>query len=277
MYISIKPLLLILSFFSFLLIACTDSNETKQAENPQEVTELTSTTDVKSEEIVNRALQKAGGLDLWNQKKSLSYYKISQYFDSTGNPTRKVTQFHQYQLKPRLKFRISWEEDGDKFVIVNTGDKAWKTINGKVSEEESDINHAWNSSFGSHYVIGMPFKLRDPGVNLSYEGEKTLRNGRIAHNVKVTYSPGAGSAAGMHSWNYYFDPERGGLLANKIDYQNGSSYTAYESFEEVGGIMLSKERKSYQVDEDGNMGRLTTQYTNEELSFDVELKDSLFE
>ena len=261
-----------------LCIACNSTDSSHKLENEvQNLSRIDALPQNQAGDIVRKAIQVAGGMENWESQKTLSYYKIIQYVDSTGTETRKLKQLHQYQLKPSLKFRIYWEEEGTEYIIVNNGEIARKFINGKISLEQIDIDHAWNSSYGSHYVFAMPFKLTDPGTKLEYAGLDTMLDGKIAHDIEVTYSPGAGSSAGYHTWNYYFDPEGGGLLANKIDFQSGISYTVYEAFETVEGVLINNSRKSYQVDPlSGRIGYLKTIYSNEEIQFDVDLPESLF-
>ena len=227
--------------------------------------------------IVKKAIEQAGGWENWAAKKTLSYTKTTQYFDSTGIVTREVRQLHQYKLYPQLKVNISWEENGDKYTIINNGQQAWKYKNRQQLTEKSDLNQAWNSSFGSHYVMSMPFKMTDPGTVLTYEGLDTLANGRVVHAIKTTYEKGAGSAAGMHTWRYYFDKETYSPAANFLDYGSGVSYTQYEAFTDIDGIKLNKERHGYRTNANRDLTYIRSIYKNENIKVDVELDDTLFE
>jgi hypothetical protein len=226
--------------------------------------------------IVKESIALSGGWTPWVDKETLSYIKITEYFDSLGNPVRSVRQLHQYQLRPQFKARISWENEEKEIVIIYDGQQAKKFIDGRESLEQSDINQAWNSSFGSHYVMCMPFKLTDPGTVLTYEGRDTLAGEQPVESIRVTYQEGAGSAAGMHTWWYYFDPQTRGLVANFLDHGDGYSFTEYVEFVTVDGIRVSKQRKSYATNADRQLKYVSTVYTNEEIQFDVSLEEGVF-
>lgn len=233
--------------------------------------------DNKAGDIVRQSIEDAGGWNKWTKKKSLSYTKIIAYYDSAGTKEREVRQLHQYLLHPQFKGRISWEDNGDQYYIINNGQQAWKFKNNQEMTDEDSKNQAWNSSFGSNYVMCMPFKLADQGVILTYEGLKTLPDETIAQSVRVEYEKGAGSAGGMHTWWYYFDPKTSELEANFLDYGQGYSYTKYESFREVSGIKVNEKRYSYATNKDQELKYIRTIYENEDIKFDVPLEDKLFE
>lgn len=125
-------------------------------------------------DIVRKSIELSGGWEAYQKKRTFSFYKNIQHYDSTGAKVREVRQLHQYRLKPHFQARISWQMDGYDFVIINNGEQAWKFVDGKRSDKQSDINEAWNTSYGSHYVIFMPFKFADPGVIMKSEGIDTL-------------------------------------------------------------------------------------------------------
>lgn len=233
--------------------------------------------DTEAGEIVRKAIEHTGGMDEWQKKKTLGYTKIFKFYDSTGTQLRELRQLHEYQLQPGLKMRISWEEDGNRFAVVNNGSQAWKLKNGEVMTGEDDKNSAWNSSFGSHYVATMPFKLTDLGTNLEYMGLDTLSSGRVVHNVKTTYDKGAGSSGGFHTWWYFFDKDSYGQAANFLDFGGGYSYVVNESFTEVDGIIMNRERKSYKTNAQREPQYLTTAYLYEDYVFDKVLEDDYFE
>lgn len=233
--------------------------------------------DNEAGQVVRKAIAFVGGWEAWQNKKSFSFYKNITQVDSNEQEIKTQRQLHQYQIHPQFKARMSWEDNGNQYLIINNGQEAKKYKNGEELTDEASKNNAWNASFGSNYVISMPFKLTDPGVILSYEGMDTLANQTVVHSLKVDYEKGAGSAGGMHSWRYYFDLETYDLVANYLDYGNGHSFTTYETFAVVNGIRLHKNRLSYSSNSEQELVRLKTIYTNEEMRFDQTLSDQLFE
>lgn len=228
-------------------------------------------------DIIRKSIENAGGWENWTSKKGLQYVKITNYLDSTGAVYRTVRQLHEYNLFPSFKARISWNENGKNFMILNNGHQAWKLEDGKVMTDEASKNSAWNSAFGSHYVMCMPFKLPDPGSQYSLEGKTTLPNGKEVDAIKVSYQEGAGSSAKYHTWWYYFDPGTYQLAANFLDFGKGYDYTEYTAFTEVDGIKLNQQRRSFASDSLRQKIRLSTTYVNEEIKFTTAFPDNYFE
>jgi hypothetical protein len=246
-------------------------------DNATEQAESSSSNLSEAEELVNNAINHSGGMENWISKKTLSYVKNIQSYDSEGNLIRTVAQLHRYQLKPSFKANMTWEQDGNKHEIINNGKQSWKLVNGKVQEDEASVNTAWNSSFGSQYMVSMPFKLKAPGTILNYEGIDTLSNNRIVHKLKVTYEKGAGTSGGMHIWYYFLNTDSYEFEANFLNHGKGYSYTDYETFIEVDGISVTKERKSYASDATMKPIYLKTIYRNTDIEFDTEFPKKLFE
>jgi len=252
-----------------LFVSCQDS--TKENINPMD-----RLADDEAGEVVRKAIDYAGGWDAWIQKKNFSFYKKISHVDSSGAVTRSVKQRHQYNLGDRFKARMTWSMDDANYVIINNGEQAKKYKDGKEQTDDKSKNEAWNSSYGSHYVIGMPYKLTDPGVTLTYEGidEKVLD--RPVHAVKVEYAKGAGSTGGMHKWWYYFDKDTYDLAGNYLDYGNGHSFTSYEVFEDVEGMRFHNKRFLYSSNENKERVQLKTIYENEEMKFDQAFDADVF-
>lgn len=263
-----------------VIIGCRNENKTDAQNVENEVGDNSIPPNLPNSEagaIVKKAIDFSGGWKNWADKKTLIYTKKMQFFDSLGNQSREASQLHQYQLRPTFKASITWEENGTAHQIINNGKQAWKLENGKIMTDKEDMYSAWNSSFGSHYVLCMPFKLADSGAILTYRGIDTLANSQIVHSIKVVYEKGAGSAGGMHTWWYYFDKVTFKPKANFLDYGEGQSYTQYDSFIEIEGVKINKIRKSYKTNANRDLLYLSTTYTNEDIRFDEVFDEGLFQ
>jgi len=263
-------------FLIFLLGLINCQNETNTTIAPP-VHPMTRLPDNQAGEVVKKAIEYVGGWEKWADKKSFSFYKNISQVDSTGQKIRTTRQLQQYRLQPSFAARMTWERDGKKYIIVNNGQRAWKYEDGKELTDEKSEKEAWNSSYGSNYVISMPFKLTDPGTILTYDGLDTLDGNKIVHALKVEYEKGAGSSGGFHTWWYYFDKNTYDLVANYLDYGNGHSYTSYLTFTTIGGIRMHDLRHSHAANAAKEVGRVKTIYANEEMQFDVPMADNLFE
>lgn len=228
-------------------------------------------------DIVRAAIERAGGWDAWANKNYFQFYKNISQVDSTGEVIRKIRQLHQYNLEPGFQARLTWTSGDDNLFIINDGTQARKYNNGNWLEDPKSKNEAWNSSYGSHYVVSIPYKLTDPGVTLYYEGIDSTLLGRNLHALKVDYAEGAGSSGGMHKWWYYFEEETYDLAAFYLDYGESQSLTTYESFESVGDMRFHKKRLTYGSNPNREKVILKTIYENEEMKFLDHLSPATFQ
>ncbi len=228
-------------------------------------------------EVVRKAIAYAGGWKNWDQKKNFTFYKKMTYLDSAGVVSKIVRQLHEYNLGDLFQANMSWKVDGDNYRVINNGYQAKKYSDGIEFTDQQSRNQAWNSSFGSHYVIAMPYKLTDSGATLTYEGIDSTVMGKPVHAVKVTYAEGIGSSGGMHVWWYYFDRDNFGLIGNFLDHGHGYVLTTYEGFEYVDKIRIHNKRYFYESNENREKLRLVIIYENEAMQFDRELDSEIFE
>ena len=271
-----KYFIYLLSIFVILFFSCqTDSSDGAQLTNI--ISPLDRLPDNEAGAVVKKAIDYVGGWEAWENKNTFSFYKNITHIDSTGEIERTQRQLHQYQLHPQFKARMTWEDKGKKYVIINNGVQAKKYEDGKEMTDDQSKNQAWNSSFGSNYVVSMPFKLTDPGVILKYEGIDSTTLKKPVHSLKVEYEKGAGSTGGMHIWWYYFDEKTYDLVGNYLDYGNGHSLTTYETFENVDGIRIHEKRFSHIATADKKIVHLRTIYENEEMKFNVAFDEKHFD
>ena len=77
----------------------------------------------------------------------------------------------------------------------------WALRNGEPLEPgDRDRDEVRYVSGDVNYWMALPFKLRDPGVHLAYQG----RDAHDRHDVMVTFGQGVGSDV----WHYYFEDDR---------------------------------------------------------------------
>ena len=235
--------------------------------------------DLTPEKLVDKAIEHAGGWNAWTSTKTLQFRKTSQRFNEDGSFKETRVQFHKYVLHPSPQMRIEWEMNGSKGIMINNGKgEAWKLVNGKEATTQEDINGARGNTFGSHYVFGMPFKLRDPGTQLEDAGTMTLEDGTVVHKIRTTYTKGAGDAGGMHTWTYMFDPQTGRLACNHLQYEPDKyDLTEYYDEKPVGSMLLSTRRVGYTADANGKVGQKRSETTYDQIETNVEFPKDLFQ
>lgn len=193
-------------------------------------------------DLLRNAIRKAGGWENWTSKKALRYVRVVTNYDSTGKQTETIRELHEYNLYPSFRARIAWESKGEQHLILCNNRQAWKLVNGDVKTDPKSKNAAWNQSFGSHYLIAIPFKLADEGANLTFEGDTILADGRNVTGIKVTYDEGAGTSALFHTWWFYFDTQTFEYVASLLRHDKGYGYNTYEDYTNIEGIRFYQQR-----------------------------------
>ena len=232
----------------------------------------------RAKTVVQRSIDHAGGWPAWMSTGTVQFRKTTTSYNADGSVKQTRVQFHRYVLHPSPRMRIEWEENGSKTALINNGRDAWKVVNGKAATSQNDVNSARNSTFGSHYVFNMPFKLMDPGVTLTWAGNERLADGTMVDKVRVTYGPGVGDAGGMHTWTYYFDSKSARLVANLLQYAPDRwDYTEYYDDRAVGALLLSTHRRGYDADAKGKRGPMQSQIWYEQIRVNEPIADALFQ
>lgn len=253
---------------TFMLASCGEQGLTQKAESGPPASAQPVTLDDSSRVIIDRAIAYAGSYEAWQQKKTLSFDKKATSYDSTGKVTRVLNQHFDYQLKPEFRAKVTYTLNDTAITLLHDGQQARKLFNGKVSTKQKDIDGAWNSCYGSEYVMCMPFKLKDPGIKAEYVGRVKLKDGVPAQVVKASYSKGAGSNPD-HVWYYYFEPGTGKLLANSLHGKNHYwDYTRYAQLEKANGLLLPALRKGYAADTLNHPGKLISESQHRNVAFD---------
>ncbi len=260
---------------SSILVLLSITNSCKQ-NNTSKTGDLPVTMDDSSRVIIDRAIAYAGGYNAWQQKKTISFDKKSISYDSSGKVVRQTDMHLDYMMKPEFRAKLTYMLLDTSIILLHDGQKARKLYNGKVSNEQKDIDGAWNSCYGSQFVISMPYKLKDPGIKAEYAGQVKLADGVNAQVVKTSYIKGAGSNPD-HIWYYYFEPGTGKLLANSLNGKNNYwDYTRYESFEKTGGLLMPAIRKGYDASGLNKPGKMISESRQSNIVFDKEFKADHF-
>ncbi len=232
--------------------------------------------DDSSKIIIDRAIAYAGGEENWQQTKSVSFDKKSTSYDSAGHVTRETNMHLDYMMKPEFRAKLTYMLHDTAITLLHDGQKAAKLYNGKVSTAQKDIDGAWNSSFGSQFVMCMPFKLKDPGIKTEYAGLVTLSDGVPAQVVKTSFIKGAGSNPD-HIWYYYFEPGTGKLLANSLnDGPTYWDYTRYDAFAKSGALLMPSARKGYTASALNKPGKLVSESRHTNIILNKDFPEDYF-
>lgn len=225
--------------------------------------------------IVKKSIKYTGGWENYLKIHGIEYDKTLNKADSTGRIIDIVNQRHRYNQFPEFSVRMDWEEGGSSYTVVNDGNQSFKLQDGKVLKDEYHVNSAYNSSYGAHYVLFIPWKLLDPAAKLSYAGTKTLANGKEVESVEVTFNT-ENSTTTDHTWWYYFDKD-GKPVGNFLTSPQGNSYTEYLEYETINGLLFHTKRNSYKSNDDMSEMTLRTVYENHNMNLLPSFDKSLFD
>lgn len=211
--------------------------------------------DTFARSVLVRVIAQAGGLEKWQSIQSLDFQKFALLYDSTGKKEEEVLQIVQYQLPPNEEVVISWRENGASHQLTTQQGQAVKTVDGKpdtAASQQSLLQSIQQTTF----VIGIPFKLLDKEVKVTYAGIDTLESGLVVQVLEVNYP----SVQGADTWWHYFaqnDYSQAGYLVQHADHY---SYVKNDRTTVVEGITFPVERSSYRLGENGEIEYLSAKY-----------------
>ena len=201
----------------------------------------TQTGDETAEALVDGWIEALGGMDTYGRLRSASYTLTTEIWDPGSGRLRRTRP--RYVTIARLETgeaaRIERWEGNDFIRHGFDGVAEWAVMNGEtLGPGDKDYDEARYVSGDVFYWIGLPFKLKDPGVLLHYDG--TDDEGR--HLVRVTFGEGVGEH--NDTWYYTFEEDR--AMPVSIGYREegreNASRTYWEDIREVDGYVFTGRR-----------------------------------
>ena len=199
--------------------------------------------DPRADAVAERTLEAMGGRDAWEATRFLRF----NFFGFRLHHWDKYTGRHRLEGKTR---------DGDSYVVlhnVNTREGEVH-VNGEQQQGEAKdewLERAYGAWINDTYWLLMPYKLRDPGVSLTYDGEEEL-HGVAYDRLKLTFEA-VGLTPGDTYWAWI--NRETGLMDRWAyflqDWEEGREPTGWQwlDWQTYGGIKLSPRRKNV---DDGN-------------------------
>jgi hypothetical protein len=217
----------------------------------------------KAEALADRVMEALGGDEAWGATRYIE-------FRFAGARTH---WWDRYTGRHRLE---GTNREGESYLVLHDIDdrgetgRAW--IGGEPAEGEAAaelVKNAYAAWINDTYWLLAPYKLRDPGVSLAYDGQETV--GGVTYDKLLLTFEGVGLTPGDRYW-MYVHPETG--LVDRWAYVLESQEPPPTAWEWKGwksygpGIMLADQRVQ---PEDGRELPLAP------ISVPDELPDSVFE
>ncbi len=159
-----------------------------------------------AEALVDRWIEALGGLEAYWPLSSARYTLTTEIYDPPSGRLRRTRPRYVSILRtPEGELARIERWEGNDFIQQGwNGSDPWALYNGEpLAAGDKDYDEVRYVSGDVNYWISLPFKLRDPGVNLRYREQDA--EGR--HVVGVTFGEGVGLHDG-DTWQYWFEDGR---------------------------------------------------------------------
>ncbi len=178
-----------------------------------------------ADSIISLWIDSVGGMQAYHRFQSASFTVTTVLYDTVSGRIKRSRPRYAWIKKGPYgeETRIErWESVGLIQQGFNGRDAAWAAVEGELLPDTArDTREALYVSRDVFYWFGLPFKLRDPGVYLSYHGKlerpgaqfvggehsATLSSDGRYHAIGVSFGEGVGEHNDV--FTYYFTEGRG--------------------------------------------------------------------
>ena len=192
--------------------------------------------DDRAMQLAERVMAALGGEEAWAETRFIQF----NFFGARTHHWDRHTGAHRLEGKTR---------DGDHYVVLHNVNsrKGEAFLNGELLTGDSAkewLERAYGAWINDTYWLVMPYKLRDPGVHLSHDGEEDI-DGQTYDKLLLTFDR-VGLTPGDRYWAY-IDRESG-LMRRWAYHLQGwgedRAPTAWDwlDWKSYGDIMLSSRR-----------------------------------
>ncbi len=208
--------------------------------------------DPQAVEVAENMMQAMGGKDSYQAQRMLTFT-----FTVVRGGKTLVSRTHRWdRWTGRYRLEATTKDGRDLVALFNVNDRkgrVWLSGN-EVTGTESDqyLEQAYGEYINDSYWLLMPWKWLDDGVNLAYDGTKTV-NGNDYDVVELTFGNGVGLTSNDHYWGFVSKTshlmERWEFILQDKEGNRGSgppSAFAWEDWKGVGGGIKLSERKVQQ-------------------------------
>ncbi|MGK0298539.1 MAG: hypothetical protein ACI9XC_002161 [Gammaproteobacteria bacterium] len=137
----------------------------------------------KASDIINRAVDSAGGNTTWQQNGNLVVYESQLRYEDEG--TIKVNLIHTMSTENK-GYRIELSRTGINTVYGWDGTEFWATVDGKPGNHDV-INEARRVISDAYFRFSLPFILDDSEQKAEFTGNDSV-NGSETDVIKITYA-----------------------------------------------------------------------------------------
>lgn len=195
-------------------------------------------------ELVEATLQAMGGRPAWDASRHICFTFAA----------RRAHCWDRHTGRHRLEGQSA---DGKTFVVlsnINTREGNAFLDGQPVTGEQARqyVEGAYQAWVNDTYWLLAPYKLQDPGVNLTYEGPEAI-DGVQYEKMALTFGQNVGLTPGDRYW-VYINPanglmERWAYVLQTQDPNSQPTHWLWQGWQKYGGIMLAPTRVQVGADE----------------------------
>lgn len=172
--------------------------------------------DARAQTLVEKVIAAHGGMQAWTNLKDMTLTITRVALDQRGDVAGATVSL--YYMKRHSKTRVETITGKGLLVQGFDGQKPWVTLNGRPETSEEALKQAHFLSVNWWYWMGIPFKLKDPGVILRYKGTSTFRGKQVAI-LEVTFQKGVGETSDRYT--YFIEQKTHHILFVEFKLQPG--------------------------------------------------------
>jgi hypothetical protein len=169
-----------------------------------------------AEALLDNVIAAHGGMQAWEGLRDMTFTLTRVALTPQGDVAGAGVSL--YFMKRDGKARVESVTGKGLLVQGFDGQRPWVTLAGKPETGQEARKRAHFQAVNWWYWMGIPFKLKDPGVILRAKGAATFR-GKSVQALEVTFQPGVGATNDRYT--YYIDPESHHILFVEFQLQPG--------------------------------------------------------
>jgi len=223
-----------------------------------QVDHLAHISDPDVKRVLASTCEASGGLENYMSIDSIIYDKRSVLYNADDSVESDVRQHHAYKIHPELSGVITWTDTlGDHSIVYNSSDP-YKTLNGE--RLPNSTKSARESFMSSYYVLFLPFKLIDPGVDLTYGGT-TIIDDITTEVIEARYAP---TVHKNHStsdeWSFYINKADGSVVSNLVYHPPTYAYIENTKYTDEYPLRMNTYRQTWRTDANRNKEYLRAEF-----------------
>ncbi len=172
--------------------------------------------DANAEALLDKVIAAHGGTQAWESLRDMTFTLTRVALTPQGDVADAGVSL--YFMKRNGKARVESVTGKGLLVQGFDGQRPWVTLAGKPETGQEALKRAHFQAVNWWYWMGIPFKLKDPGVILRAKGAATFR-GKPVQALEVTFQSGVGATNDRYT--YYIDPESHHIVFVEFQLQPG--------------------------------------------------------